>query len=64
MILDGFFELRELLDKEGRAEVNDVVTNATYYLHEVGDQIVALTSEDQKAYEKKALHIIGRVKAL
>lgn len=57
-VVNGHRLLRAALDLLGRAEVVDVATQETLFVHEVGDRIVVLTAQKEAFVEKCASAVI------
>lgn len=61
-VVAGQMRLEALLEVHGKAEVVDLATGQTIYVHEVGGRLVALSEDSQANVEDLANAAINRVR--
>jgi hypothetical protein len=62
-IINGHGRLNVLLQVSGKAEVVDVATGETIYVHEVDGQMMALSEDSQASLEDLANAAINRARS-
>lgn len=61
-VMNGYMRLKATIQAFGKAEVNDVATGQTLFVHEVDGQLFALCADAQATLEDQTVAAINRVR--